>query len=263
MIRILLVDDQTLVRQGFKVLLEANEDIQVVGEAENGKQAIQQVEALRPDLVLLDVRMPEMDGVAVTQAICQHFKDVKVLILSTFDHEDYVCRAMQFGAIGYLLKDTRAEELIQAIRMAHQGYTQLGPGLFQKALGSTIKTSSPLEHPYVKNKTIKNKTVENKTVKNKTVENKTLQKLGSESSSELQPQQLPPKLQALTKREREVLSCIITGATNRQIAQTLFISERTVKNHVTSILNRLNVTGRVQAAMVASPFIASLKANDA
>lgn len=242
MIRILLVDDQTLVRQGFKVLLEANEDIQVVGEAKNGRQAIAQVEALHPDLVLLDVRMPEMDGVAVTQAICQRFKDVKVLILSTFDHEEYVHRSMQLGAIGYLLKDTRAEELVQAIRMAHQGYTQLGPGLFQKALGSVIKTSSPLEHISVKNKTLKELRPD----------------LSSKKSSELRPQ-LPPELQALTKREREVLSCIITGATNRQIAQTLFISERTVKNHVTSILNRLNVTGRVQAAMFASPFMASLK----
>ena len=237
MIRVLLVDDQTLVRQGFKVLLEAHEDIQVVGEAQNGKQAIEQVETLRPDLVLLDVRMPEMDGVAVTQAICQQFKEVKVLLLSTFNHDDYVCRAMQFGAMGYLLKDTRAEELVQAIRMAHQGYTQLGPGLLQKVLTSAEKTSLPAERSTIKNRAV------------------------TEPSSE-HPQKLSPELQALTKREREVLSCIITGATNRQIAKELFISERTVKNHVTSILNRLNVSGRVQAAMVASPFIASLKSND-
>ncbi|MEL7068799.1 MAG: response regulator transcription factor [Cyanobacteria bacterium J06581_3] len=237
MIRVLLVDDQTLGRQGFKVLLEAHADIQVVGEAQNGKQAIEQVETLRPDLVLLDVRMPEMDGVAVTQAICQQFKEVKVLILSTFNHDDYVCRAMQFGAMGYLLKDTRAEELVQAIRMAHQGYTQLGPGLLQKVLTSAEKTSLPAERSTIKNRAV------------------------TEPSSEL-PQKLSPELQALTKREREVLACIITGATNRQIAKELFISERTVKNHVTSILNRLNVSGRVQAAMVASPFIASLKSND-
>lgn len=237
MIRVLLVDDQTLVRQGFKVLLEAHKDIQVVGEAQNGKQAIEQVEQLRPDLVLLDVRMPEMDGVAVTQTICQQFKGVKVLILSTFNHDDYVCRAMQFGAMGYLLKDTRAEELVQAIRMAHQGYTQLGPGLLQKVLGNAEVTSL---------------TTERSTIKNRVV---------TEPPLNLPPQ-LSPELQKLTKREREVLSCIITGATNRQIAKELFISERTVKNHVTSILNRLNVSGRVQAAMVASPFIALLKSND-
>jgi DNA-binding NarL/FixJ family response regulator len=135
MIRLLLVDDQTLVRQGFRVLLEAHEDIQVIGEAENGTQAIQQVEALHPDIVLLDVRMPEMDGVAAVQAICQQFDDVKVLMLSTFDDAEYLHRAIRFGAIGYLLKDTNAEELVQAIRMAYQGYTQFGPGLFQQAIG--------------------------------------------------------------------------------------------------------------------------------
>lgn len=104
MIRLLLVDDQTLVRQGFRVLLETSEDIQVVGEAADGKQALQQVEALQPDIVLLDVRMPEVDGVAAAQLICQHFAGVKVLMLSTFDDEDYICRAMQYGASGYLLK---------------------------------------------------------------------------------------------------------------------------------------------------------------
>ncbi|MEM1256616.1 MAG: response regulator transcription factor [Cyanobacteria bacterium P01_H01_bin.21] len=213
MIRLLLVDDQTLVRQGLRVLLEAHGDIQVIGEAENGTQAIQQVEALNPDIVLLDVRMPEMDGVAAVQSICQQFDDVKVLMLSTFDDADYVCRAMRFGAIGYLLKDTNAEELVQAIRMAYQGYTQFGPGLFQKSIGCI--QGDPIDtSPAV----ISNRLTE-----------------------------LPPELQKLTKREQEVLCHIITGATNRQIAEALFISERTVKNHVTSILSRLNLPGRVQA----------------
>lgn len=221
MIRLLLVDDQTLVRQGFRVLLEAYPDIQVVGEAENGQTAIQQVERLHPDIVLLDIRMPEMDGVATTQIICQQFKEVKVLILSTFDDEDYVLRAMQFGAIGYLLKDTHIRELVPAIRMADQGYTQFGPGLFQKTIGS-------------------------------------IQRIPTEKSSALASdilQELPSDLQKLTKREKEVLCFIITGATNRQIAEALFISERTVKNHVTSILSRLNLPGRIQAAMFASPFL--------
>ncbi|MEL7070109.1 MAG: response regulator transcription factor [Cyanobacteria bacterium J06581_3] len=225
MIRLLLVDDQTLVRQGFRVLLEAHGDIEVVGEAENGRQAVQQVEALQPDLVLLDVRMPEMDGVAVAQLICQQFEEVKVLMLSTFDDEDYVCRAMQFGAIGYLLKDTNAVELAQAIRMAVQGFTQFGPGLFQKSI---------MARPSGDTKT------DAKTVSN--------------SASNV-PANLPPELQKLTKREKEVLCWIITGATNREIAKALFISERTVKNHVTSILSCLNLSGRIQAAMFASPFL--------
>ncbi len=220
MIRILLVDDQTLVRQGFRVLIEAH-DIQVVGEADNGKQAVQQVESLQPDLVLLDVRMPEMDGVAAAQLICQRFEDVKVLMLSTFDDEDYVFRAMQFGAIGYLLKDTNAVELVQSIRMAVQGFTQFSPGVFQKSIMATASRAV------------------------KTV---------SDTASNV-PTALPPELQKLTKREKEVLCWIITGATNTEIAKALFISERTVKNHVTSILSCLNLSGRIQAAMFASPFL--------
>ncbi|MGJ3253202.1 MAG: response regulator [Elainellaceae cyanobacterium] len=225
MIRLLLVDDQTLVRQGFRVLLEAHEDIQVVGEAENGTQAIQQVETLHPDIVLLDIRMPEMDGVAAAQAICQQFDEVKVLMLSTFDDAEYLHRAVRFGAIGYLLKDTNAKELVQAIRMAYQGYTQFGPGLFQQAIGCI--QGEPVDIPPA-------------TVSNALT-------------------QLPPELQKLTKREQEVLCHIITGETNRQIAEALFISERTVKNHVTSILSRLNLPGRVQAAMFASPFLPLLQ----
>jgi DNA-binding NarL/FixJ family response regulator len=221
MIRLLLVDDQTLVRQGLRVLLEAHGDIQVVGEAENGSQAVQQVEALQPDLVLLDVRMPEMDGVAAAQLICQRFEGVKVVMLSTFDDEDYVCRAMQFGAIGYLLKDTDAVELVQSIRMAVQGFTQFGPGLFQKSM--IARSSRDL-------------------------------KAVSDTASSM-PTVLPPELQKLTKREKEVLCWIITGATNREIAKALFISERTVKNHVTRILSCLNLSGRIQAAMFASPFL--------
>ncbi|MGB3518489.1 MAG: response regulator transcription factor [Elainellaceae cyanobacterium] len=225
MIHLLLVDDQTLVRQGFRVLLEAHEDIQVIGEAENGIQAIQQVEALHPDIVLLDIRMPEMDGVAAVQAICQQFDDVKVLMLSTFDDAEYLHRAIRFGAIGYLLKDTNAEELVQAIRMAYQGFTQFGPGLFQQAIGCIQGELGDIPPATVSNS----------------------------------PTQLPPELKKLTKREQEVLCHIITGETNRQIAEALFISERTVKNHVTSILSRLNLPGRVQAAMFASPFLPLLQ----
>ena len=225
MIRLLLVDDQTLVRQGLKVLLEVHEDLKVIGEAENGRQAVEQVEALRPDMVLMDVRMPEMDGVAATQLIRQRFTDVKVLVLSTFDDDDYVNRAMQFGAVGYLLKDTDSEELAQAIRLANKGFTQLGPGLFEKAVADIKETSSSSISP------------------------STADVLAT----------LPPELEQLTKREREVMCLIITGATNRQIAQTLFISERTVKNHVTSILGRLNLHDRIQAAMFAGPFLPLLK----
>jgi DNA-binding NarL/FixJ family response regulator len=216
MIRLLLVDDQNIVRKGLKVLLEAQSGFQVVGEAGNGREAIAQVEALQPDVVLMDVRMPEMDGVAATQVIFKQFPKTRVLVLSTFDDDDYVVRAMQGGAKGYLLKDSQVEELAQAIRAVHSGFTQLGPGLFDKAIAPT---PPPLPEPVA----------------------------------------LPPELAELTRREREVLCLIADGATNREIAELLFISERTVKNHVTSILSRLNQRDRVQAALFASPFIALIR----
>jgi DNA-binding NarL/FixJ family response regulator len=216
MIRLLLVDDQNIVRKGLKVLLEAQAGFQVVGEAGNGREAITQVEALRPDVVLMDVRMPEMDGVAATQIIVQQFPTTRVLVLSTFDDDDYVVRAMQGGAKGYLLKDSQVEELAQAIRAVHSGFTQLGPGLFDKAVAPP-----PPPTPV--------------------------------------PVTLPPELAELTRREREVLCLIADGATNREIAELLYISERTVKNHVTSILSRLNQRDRVQAALFASPFIGLIR----
>jgi DNA-binding NarL/FixJ family response regulator len=212
MIRLLLVDDQNIVRKGLKVLLEAQLGFQVVGEAGNGREAIAQVEALQPDVVLMDVRMPEMDGVAATQAICQRYPEIRVLVLSTFDEDDYVSRAMQFGAKGYLLKDSQVEELAQAIRAVHRGFTQLGPGLFEKAMAPipSIPVASVV---------------------------------------------LPPELAELTPREREVLCLMTNGASNREIAEALYISERTVKNHVTSILSRINQRDRIHAARFASPFL--------
>ncbi|MEM1254515.1 MAG: response regulator transcription factor [Cyanobacteria bacterium P01_H01_bin.21] len=134
MIRLLLVDDQTIIRRGLKSLLELTPDFEVVGEAENGKLAIEQVQKLKPDVVLMDLRMPIMDGVAATQKIVEQFLNVKVLVLTTFDEEESVSQAIQAGAIGYLLKDTEPDELVQAIRMVSKGYSQMGPGLLSKAV---------------------------------------------------------------------------------------------------------------------------------
>ena len=209
-IRLLLVDDQRIIRQGLRSLLEAKPDLEVVGEAENGQQAITQVEALQPDVVL-------MDGVAATRLICQQFSATKVLVLTTFDDDDYVSQAMQLGARGYLLKDTHSDDLAGAIRAVHKGYTQMGPGLMEKAIAHT----PPLTPP--------------------------------------QPSQLPPELTGLTAREREVVCLIATGASNREIAEALYISERTVKNHITRILSQLNLRDRTQAAMFVSAFLPLLQ----
>ena len=209
MIRLLLVDDQSLIRQGLRALLELEPDLEIVGEADNGQAAIALIETLHPDVVLLDIRMPVMDGVATTRAIGQRFADTKVLILTTFDDQEYVVQALHYGAKGYLLKDTPSEELAAAIRAVDKGYTQLGPGLFEKAMP---KVSTPSASP-------------------------------------------PPGWENLTPREKEVLRLIVAGASNREIAETLYISEGTVKNHVTRILSQLGLRDRTQAAIVAHAFL--------
>ena len=203
MIRLLLVDDESLIRRGLKALLKLEADLQVVGEADNGQTAMTQVEALQPDVVLMDIRMPIMDGVAATQAIVDRFPETKVLVLTTFDKDEYVAQALLNGAAGYLLKDTPSEEIAQAIRAVYKGYTQLGPGLGKKVIAQIpASTKSP-----------------------------------------------PAAWDELTPREQEVLRLIATGASNREIAQTLYIAEKTVKNHVTNILSRLNLRDRTQAAI--------------
>jgi DNA-binding NarL/FixJ family response regulator len=205
MIRLLLVDDQGIVREGLRSLLDAKPDLEVIGEAENGQQAVEQALALQPDVILMDVRMPIMDGVAATKQLQQQAPHLKVLVLTTFDEDDYVARAMRHGAKGYLLKDTPSDELAAAIRAVQKGYTHLGPGLFDKVM------MAPSETPL-----------------------------------------LPPEIKELTPRELEVLQLIAMGKSNREIADTLFISERTVKNHVNSILRRLNLRDRTQAAILAT-----------
>ena len=206
MIRIILVDDQNIIREGLGSLLQAKTDLEVVGEAGNGQEAVQLALKLQPDVVLMDVRMPVMDGVAATRLLQAQAPDIKILILTTFDDDEYITKAMAYGAKGYLLKDTPSEELATAIRSIHKGYTQIGPGLFDKLMVSNSHPSPP------------------------------------------------PELAELTPREREVLSLIAQGYNNREIAQTLFISERTVKNHVNSILHRLNLRDRTQAAIWANRF---------
>jgi DNA-binding NarL/FixJ family response regulator len=202
MIRLLLVDDQMLIRRGLKALLKPEPELEILGEAGNGQEALAWLGSADrlPDVILMDIRMPEMDGVAATQAISAAFPTIKILILTTFDDREYVTQALQNGASGYLLKDTPAEELIQAIQLVQKGYTQLAPGLAQKLLTQQAAPS-------------------------------------------------PPKLPELTPREQEILQLIAQGASNREIAQQLYIAEKTVKNHITSLLSRLGLRDRTQAAV--------------
>jgi len=206
MIRILLVDDQSIVREGLSSLLQTQSDLEIVGEAENGQIAVEKTIALQPDVVLMDIRMPVMDGIAAIRILNQQIPEIKILVLTTFDEDRYVTQAMAHGAHGYLLKDTPSVELAQAIRSVNQGYTQMGPGLFAKAM------------------------------------------------ARIQPSSLPPELAQLTTREKEVLQLIAKGYSNKEIAAELYITERTVKNHVNSILRSLDLRDRTQAAIFANQY---------
>lgn len=209
MITLLLVDDQNLIRQGLKALLELEPDLQVVGEAENGAIAIECVRSLEPNVVLMDIRMPVMDGVAATKEICRLFPNVNILVLTTFDDDASVSAAIESGAKGYLLKDTPSEEIAAAIRAVDRGYTHLAPGMLAKVMSGQVKKPAT---------------------------------------------NLPSELEELTPRELEVLKLIAQGANNREIAQVLYISEGTVKNHVTNLLNRLNLRDRTQAAIFGNTY---------
>jgi len=150
-IKILLVDDQRLIREGLKTLLELEKDFKVVGEAKNGKDAVEQFRKLRPDVVLMDIRMPEMNGVQATQVIKMNYDSAKIIILTTFDEDEYVFEAIRAGAVGYLLKDVSSEEIASAVRIVSQGGALLQPNVTKKIL----KEFSTLEKPLLRSENIK------------------------------------------------------------------------------------------------------------
>jgi DNA-binding NarL/FixJ family response regulator len=221
MTRLLLVDDQSLICQGLKAMLSLEPDMEVVGTAENGEAALGQVEALQPDVVLMDVRMPVMDGRQATRLITERYPQVKVLVLSTFDDDGYIADSIRAGAQGYLLKDMPSEELAQAIRLVDRGYAQLGPGLLEKLLGAN--ESDPPASPSVPVSAMAP---------------------AIQAAAELDDQ--------VTPRERDVLGLLAQGLSNRDIGEQLYISEGTVKTHVTHLLSRLNLKNRAQLAIYAN-----------
>ena len=214
-VRVLVVDDQRLIREGIASLLSIQEGIEVVGTAEDGQAAIDQALALSPDVILMDVRMPAMDGVTATAALARELPASQVLMLTTFDDEEYIVKALQAGAKGYLLKDIPVSDLAQAIRLTHTGIYQLDPSVAGKLINAFQRVDPIPGHP------------------------------SGEAGSH------QPSLESLTDREREVLRLIATGATNREIAAQLVVSEGTVKNHVSNILSRLGLRDRTQAAIYA------------
>ena len=223
-----LVEDQQLIREGLTALLSLETDIELLGEAENGQAALDWLanrsdDAL-PDVVLMDIRMPVMDGVAATAAIAQRHPTIKVLVLTTFDDDDLIAKAMTAGAKGYLLKDTPSEELAMSIRAVARGYGQFGPGIVEKMIGKLSPQAAPPT----------------------STAHQTMHR-----PIELVEPQISSDVAALTPREKEVFDCIGQGASNKEIAQRLYLSEGTVKNHVTSILSQLGLRDRTQVALLA------------
>jgi DNA-binding NarL/FixJ family response regulator len=212
-IRVILVDDQPLLRTGFKMILEAEPDIAVVGEAGDGEQAIEQVRVLQPDVVLMDIRMPRMDGVQATRHIVAAGQDAahapRVLVLTTFDLDEYVVEALRAGASGFLLKDVPADDLIEAIRVIASGDALLAPSVTRRLLDMYAARLPSAESP------------------------------------------TPDSLSTLTEREVEVLRLVARGMSNAEIAAELYVSETTVKTHVGHVLTKLGLRDRVQAAVYA------------
>jgi response regulator len=211
MIRVLLADDQALIRMGFRMVLDTEADIEVVGEAADGAAAITQAKALNPDVVLMDIRMPGVNGIEATAEITRTL-DTKVLILTTFDLDEYAFGGLRAGASGFLLKDTRPAELIEAIRTVASGEAVVSPRITRRMLEMFA---------------------------------------GQLPSGATASGQVDPRIASLTPRETEILCLVARGMSNAEIAAELVVSATTVKTHVGSVLAKLGVRDRVQAVVVA------------
>lgn len=206
MIGVLLVDDQAMIRAGLRMVLESEPDLAVIAEATNGAEAVQVGKRERPDVVLMDVRMPEMDGIEATRQLLEAAPDTKVIVVTTFDIDDYVYGALRAGASGFLLKDAPPDDLINAIRVVAGGDALIAPSITKRLIAEFAGRRE--EQP--------------------------VQGLGD-----------------LTERETEVLVLIARGLSNAEIAEELFVSETTVKTHVSHILTKLDLRDRVQAVVAA------------
>jgi DNA-binding NarL/FixJ family response regulator len=208
MIRVLIADDQSLVRTGLRTVLEVEPDIEVIGEAADGAQAVELCQARQADVVLMDVRMPRLDGLAAARRLNELGSSTRVVMLTTFDLDEYVFDALQAGASGFLLKDATADQLVAAVRIASDGNAMLGPTITRRLIAEFVRKGGPRK-PKV------------------------------------------ARLEALSEREREVLTLIAEGLSNAEIAERLHLGETTVKSHVGHILTKLDLRDRIQAVIAA------------
>lgn len=213
-IRVLLVDDQPLLRMGFRLILEGEDDVEIAGEASNGAEALELVRKLEPDVVLMDVRMPVLDGIEATRQITAAGLCARIIILTTFDLDEYAFAGLQAGASAFLLKDVAPDELVHAVRLVASGDAVVAPRVTQRLLETYVRA------------------------------------LPQDASPAVAPQR-DLLLDDLTPRELEVLSAIAEGLSNAEIAHKFFLSEATVKTHVRRILSKLHLRDRVQAVVYA------------
>jgi DNA-binding NarL/FixJ family response regulator len=211
MIRVAVADDQALVRSGFTVLLRSAGDLEVVGEAGTGKEAVDLVTAEQPDVVLMDIRMPEMDGIEATRRIVASGASTRVLVLTTFDLDEYVFGALHAGASGFLLKDTLPEDLLAAVRIVADGEALLAPRITRRLIEQFTT--------------------------------------GGDGTGPVRV--VPPGIDTLTEREVEVLTAVASGLSNAEIAESLFMAHATAKTHVSRLLTKLDCRDRAQLVMVA------------
>lgn len=204
----LVADDQALVRDGFTMILSAQPDLTVIGEAADGAEAIRMARELHPDVVIMDIRMPNVDGIEATTAICRD-TSAKVLVLTTFDVDEYVYDALRAGASGFLLKDIRRDELVDAVRVVAAGEALLAPAVTRRLIADLVARARPA------------------------------------------PPRVDARLATLTARETDTLRLVARGLSNAEVAAELYVTEHTVKTHVSSMLSKLGLRDRVQAVVLA------------
>lgn len=215
MIKVMIADDQEIVREGLKMILSLYEEVSVIGEVPNGKVLLEQLEVMTPDVILMDIRMPVMDGITAAQLVKERHPEVKVIILTTFNEDEYIIQGLKNGVEGYILKDSGSADILNAIKTVYAGSVLLNPKVTERMVEAI---SSGRDH----------------------------------AMPSRQEAAVPDKLGLLTPRETEVARHILSGSSNKEIAQALFVTEGTVKNYVSRILDKLECRNRTELVLYLS-----------